>query len=323
MATGRDVLKSWFETGKKPTQLQFAALIEAFYHKDEDTLPAAYTDEMADVRVAVGIIGKENAGVASGLITAIKDGVAAGGDTLQKLYNLYLGSISEVKFDTIAERDAYEIIKLPTNVFVKNDGDGKWALYMALTIGVGADYHKLSDADQLNAMISSSAIKISYESNENTNCLTNDLKQAIEDFNAWIAANSESLLNKVSFPGFGLTHATAAYGDHGHDLSGKQDLLLPPSEQTATSYTLALRNLNEYLRCNNVSPITITVPLNATVPFSVGSVITIEQEGDGVITLVGEAGVTLNGAVKTGGKSKVVQVIKVDNTIWTVIGGVI
>ncbi len=34
----RNILKSWFETGDKPTQAQFASLIDSFFHLDEDQL---------------------------------------------------------------------------------------------------------------------------------------------------------------------------------------------------------------------------------------------------------------------------------------------
>ena len=40
--------------------------------------------------------GFENAGVASGLITSLKDGVDAAGDTLNKLYNLILNKVDKV-----------------------------------------------------------------------------------------------------------------------------------------------------------------------------------------------------------------------------------
>ena len=38
MATPRQTLKQWFSRGKKPTALQFAAWIDSFWHKTEDTI---------------------------------------------------------------------------------------------------------------------------------------------------------------------------------------------------------------------------------------------------------------------------------------------
>ncbi|MCX6231167.1 MAG: hypothetical protein NTZ33_06445 [Bacteroidetes bacterium] len=117
----------------------------------------------------------EQTGVAATLITNLKDGVATDGDTLQKLYNLILGSFTEIVVDDIAVRDACNITHIPTNVFVKDDGDGNWALYKATSTGVRANFIKLSDPDLLNAVMSASSIKASYESNPDTNAFTNAL----------------------------------------------------------------------------------------------------------------------------------------------------
>lgn len=110
-----------------------------------------------------------------GLITALKDGVATPGNTLQKLYNLILGADAEDYVANIAARNAYNIPQLPFTLFVTDDGDGKWAKYQATTTGVGATFVKISDPDLLNAVMSASAIKASYESNADTNAFTNGL----------------------------------------------------------------------------------------------------------------------------------------------------
>ncbi len=72
----------------------------------------------------------------------------------------------------IAARDAYDVPAVPFNVMVNDDGDGNWALYMAVTTGVGATFRKTSDPDLLNAVMTNAAIKIAYESNSNTNAFT-------------------------------------------------------------------------------------------------------------------------------------------------------
>jgi len=97
------------------------------------TVPTQPTDIGAEP--ALGFT-PEQAGVAESLITALKNGVSTEGNTLKKLYDLIVASFSEVQVTTIAARDAYNITKLPTNVFVLDDGDSKWALYKATTLGV-------------------------------------------------------------------------------------------------------------------------------------------------------------------------------------------
>jgi hypothetical protein len=105
----------------------------------------------------------------------LQDGVPEAGNTLQKLYNLIAGQFSEVTVATVADRNAYTIPKLPFNVFVSDDGDGRWALYRATSTGQNAAYVKLSDPDLLNERLSASQIKAAYESNPDTNALTNAL----------------------------------------------------------------------------------------------------------------------------------------------------
>lgn len=47
--TARNTLKQWFETGKKPTQAQFANLIDSFFHLSDDTLSIAKVNNLATV----------------------------------------------------------------------------------------------------------------------------------------------------------------------------------------------------------------------------------------------------------------------------------
>jgi len=81
---------------------------------------------------------------------------------------------------------------------------------------------------------------------------------------------------------------------------------------------------------NDPAPITVEIPLDATVPaIQTGSIVTIEQMGGGVVTVVGEvsggSSVTVNaylGGVDTAGQYAGVQAIKVDADTWTLFGGV-
>ena len=93
--------------------------------------------------------------------------------------------------------------------------------------------------------------------------------------------------------------------------------------QTGTTYTLVLADAGKYLRMGNASAITLTVPVNDSVAFATGTVITIIQTGNGVVTVSG-GGVTFNtkGGTKTNGQYSALQIIKVDTNTWDVIGGV-
>ena len=102
----------------------------------------------------------------------------------KKLSDLMASNFSEVTKQTISERDEYKVTKLPTNVLVIDDGDGKWALYKATTTGVNATYIKLSDPDLLNAAMSALQIAASYESIDDVNRFTDELKAKLDAFTA-------------------------------------------------------------------------------------------------------------------------------------------
>lgn len=61
--------------------------------------------------------------------------------------------------------------------------------------------------------------------------------------------------------------------------------LLGINSQTGTTYTLALSDLNTIVECNNASPFTLTVPLNATVALPVGWYTYFVQYGAGQVTV--------------------------------------
>jgi hypothetical protein len=94
---------------------------------------------------------------------------------------LIVGAENAFSVATIAERNALTGLKISDRIFVSDDGDGQWALYIvtAITNGSGSTstYQKIADADLFTNAISAAAIKAAYESNSNTNAFT-DAEQA-------------------------------------------------------------------------------------------------------------------------------------------------
>lgn len=90
-----------------------------------------------------------------------------------------------------------------------------------------------------------------------------------------------------------------------------------------TSYTLVLEDESTVLETNSASANTITVPLNADVPFPIGTEITILQYGAGQTTVAGDTGVTI---VSAGGLMAIaaqyagVTLIKRDTDEWYLVG---
>lgn len=71
------------------------------------------------------------------------------------------------------------------------------------------------------------------------------------------------------------------------------------SSQQSGSYTFALADAGTVVEGTSSTPVTFTIPLHVTVPFLVGTLLEVFQDGLGQITIAGASGVTL---VSDGGK---------------------
>jgi hypothetical protein len=96
--------------------------------------------------------------------------------------------------------------------------------------------------------------------------------------------------------------------------------------QTA-SYTLVLTDKDDLIEMNVASANTLTIPLNSSVAFPVGSQITILQTGAGATTVNVTAGVTLNATPQgTANQAKLraqwssVTLIKRATDTWVALG---
>lgn len=63
--------------------------------------------------------------------------------------------------------------------------------------------------------------------------------------------------------------------------------------QTGTTYTLVLTDAGQNVDMSNASANTLTIPLNSSVAFPVGTIISVTQAGAGTTTIAGAGGVTL------------------------------
>jgi hypothetical protein len=95
-----------------------------------------------------------------------------------------------------------------------------------------------------------------------------------------------------------------------------------PTTQTGTSYTYVLTDANGYVRHDNTSDITATVPPNSSVAFPLLTQITAEQKGAGQLTFAGGVGVTINtpSTLKLNSQWAIATLIKVGTNEWTLAG---
>jgi hypothetical protein len=95
--------------------------------------------------------------------------------------------------------------------------------------------------------------------------------------------------------------------------------------QTGTTYTFVLADAGKIVDLNNASPITLTVPLNSSVAFPVGTRIDIIQTGAGQVTVVGAGGVTINSkgaALNITGQWSAATLIQRSANLWVLVGDI-
>ena len=98
---------------------------------------------------------------------------------------------------------------------------------------------------------------------------------------------------------------------------------IPLNAQTGTTYTLVAGDAGDLVTLTNASPITLTIPLNSSVAFAIGTQITITQAGAGKVTVAGAVGVTVNSAdgfLSLRGQWSAGTLIKTATNSWILIG---
>jgi len=89
------------------------------------------------------------------------------------------------------------------------------------------------------------------------------------------------------------------------------------------SYTLALTDANKMVEISKATGTNLTVPANGTVAFPIGTQIDILQSGDGQVTILPAATVTVDSrasALKLSGKWAVATLVKRGTNTWVAFG---
>ena len=105
---------------------------------------------------------------------------------------------------------------------------------------------------------------------------------------------------------------------------GVNDLAIATFSTTKTaSYTLALVDLAQVVNMNVSTANNLTVPLNSSVAFPIGSQILIYQSGAGQTTIVATSGVTIRSQgsrLKMSAQYSVAALLKVGTDEWVAFG---
>jgi len=107
------------------------------------------------------------------------------------------------------------------------------------------------------------------------------------------------------------------------ELNNMATAMIALNAQTGTTYTLVLTDDGKLVTCDNASAITLTIPLNSSVAFGIGTQINIMQLGAGQVTIAGAGGVTLRSEgskLKLKGQYAVATCAKIATDTWVIVG---
>lgn len=94
------------------------------------------------------------------------------------------------------------------------------------------------------------------------------------------------------------------------------------NNQTGTTYSLALLDAGKTVTLSNASPVTVTVPAQATVTWADNTEINLLNLGAGLVTIAGAVGVTVNGTPLTLAQNARGILIRTASNTWTFVPGV-
>ncbi len=107
------------------------------------------------------------------------------------------------------------------------------------------------------------------------------------------------------------------------NLTNKPTFFRADAVSVTSSRNLALTDANKRLFVNSASAVTVTIPLNSSVAFTVGDEIEIVGIGDGTVSIAAAGGVTINSKDSNkviAGKYAAVSLLKTGTNEWLLIG---
>jgi hypothetical protein len=255
------------------------------------------------------IPGKEQVYLNGVLLSRTSDYVATNGTSIASLAALTSGDILEVITFTafeLADSIARSLFDAKGDILVATSADtpGK------ITVGTNGQYLQ-ADSSTATGLTWSTVSGYSAPTLGSTSIASG----------ATVSNVAGLTINSTTIP----TSKTLVDTDSSQTLTNKTltgpVINLVTSAQTA-SYTLVLADSSDLVEISNASANNLTVPLNSSVAFPVGTQINILQTGAGQTTIVATGGVTINGTpgLKLRAQWSAATLIKRATDTWVAVG---
>ncbi len=172
--------------------------------------------------------------------------------------NALISGASQARSVTnIAGRDALSDLGISDRIFVSNDGDGKWALYIVASITDGegntSEFVKIADEDLFSNAMTAAAIKTAYESNANTNEFNDAEKAKLAHISVSQAVNLDTMESGIASNTTKANSAQTTANNALNIANNKQDQFIESRETYTGIAAEPGSNINIRLN-NNIIP---------------------------------------------------------------------
>ena len=326
MAT-RTTLKSYFETGDKPTQTQFEAFIDGVPNLTDSSVTDAEFAQLDGVTspIQTQIDGKQETLVNQTNIKSVNGVTLLGSGDLTVSSSAAWGGITGT---LSSQTDLQSALDLKEDVIAAGTtaqyyrGDKTFRDLDKTAVGL-PNVDNTSDANKPVSTATQTALDLKADlagatftgAVSATNLSgTNTGDQDISG----IATNTTAISTKLSTTGGAMTGA----------ITGNISIqgFRPYLRETTTARTLSLTDAGTFISAENVGGTEVTIPINETVAFTQGTEIDFIQKTEGALAIAGDTGVTLNGELASAGTVTVtaqwggVTIKKIAEDEWIAVG---
>lgn len=148
-----------------------------------------------------------------------------------------------------------------------------------------------------SAALATSIISTIVDSAPTTLDTLNELSAALGDDPNFAASTASAIGERLTIANASATYLLISASSNYLPVSASNNFAtatISINAQTGTSYTLVLSDSGKIIEMNNAAANLVIIPLNATVPFPVGTQVDIIQTGAGATSASIVSGVTLN-----------------------------